>query len=353
MVLTSPVALYIAKPFNNRSYVRLLDARQVGAGNTTHTLFKEVPEGFTLAHTIVDTVEDADFIIVPQAIKKLTSAHYQYLLEISSFAKSVDKKILIFLSGDYCHRIHIPFENMYVFKASVYRHQRTKNEIVFAPFVEDLGHKHGQTFRSKSKLPTISFCGYAGLKSIRAHVKFYLETFWFDLTNRPIYKRGIWWRKKAMRILTEDTRLHTSFIIRSSFSGNSTTASKDADSLRREYVENIITSDFVLCPKGDANYSSRFYETLSLGRIPVVIDTDMVLPFENQIDYSACIIRVPYQEVNRVGDYIMERWEKMTDQDFERMQEAARNAFVTYLRYDAYFNTALPKLKEQGIAGVV
>jgi hypothetical protein len=41
------------------------------------------------------------------------------------------------------------------------------------------------------------------------------------------------------------------------------------DESRREYVENMFGSDYVLCTRGSGNFSIRFYETLSSGRIRV------------------------------------------------------------------------------------
>ena len=43
---------------------------------------------------------------------------------------------------------------------------------------------------------------------------------------------------------------------------------------------------FIFCMRGAGNFSYRFYETLMMGRIPIFIDTDCVLPFEESINLS-------------------------------------------------------------------
>ena len=55
--------------------------------------------------------------------------------------------------------------------------------------------------------------------------------------------------------------------------------------LRFEFIRNILSSDYTLCFRGSGNYSLRFYETLCLGRIPLFINTDCKLPFEDEINW--------------------------------------------------------------------
>ena len=47
---------------------------------------------------------------------------------------------------------------------------------------------------------------------------------------------------------------------------------------RRFFAESILRSQFVLCPRGRATSSFRFYEVLAAGRVPVVISDDWVPP---------------------------------------------------------------------------
>ena len=58
-----------------------------------------------------------------------------------------------------------------------------------------------------------------------------------------------------------------------------------------QYWNNMLLSPFTLCIRGNGNFSVRLYETLAMGRIPVIIDTDCVFPLESQIQWSKhCII---------------------------------------------------------------
>ncbi len=60
-----------------------------------------------------------------------------------------------------------------------------------------------------------------------------------------------------------------------------------------EYREHLAKTTYVICPRGSENYSFRMYEALNYGRVPVIVDTDMVLP--KQIDWKRLALRVPYK----------------------------------------------------------
>lgn len=87
------------------------------------------------------------------------------------------------------------------------------------------------------------------------------------------------------------------------------------------YVRHLQRSTYVLCPRGTENYSYRMYEALSHGRVPVIIDTDMVLPKE--IDWERLAIRVPYASIDRIYEYLLEDYESHSAEKFLARQQAA------------------------------
>jgi hypothetical protein len=52
----------------------------------------------------------------------------------------------------------------------------------------------------------------------------------------------------------------------------------EVDPDRRAYLSEIRDSSFVLCPRGLAPYSHRIYETMQLGRVPVIISDEWAPP---------------------------------------------------------------------------
>ncbi len=124
--------------------------------------------------------------------------------------------------------------------------------------------------------------------------------------------------------------IRTRFIIRRSFSGAHRTIELDPARARREFIDNIIDGDFVLAPKGDGNYSNRFLEVLSLGRIPVLVDTDVVLPLEHVIDYAQVVVRVPMGRVDETPKYVRDFYDALNDREWEERQQKARGDFCEF-----------------------
>jgi hypothetical protein len=241
-----------------------------------------------------------------------------------------------------------------VFASSIYR-SHNPQEIAIPATTEDLSDKIPFVPRVKGEKPLVSFCGYAELNSWGARAKYLLTNAGLDLAawvtqnpTTPAYKRGIYFRRKAMQVLASDPRIDTAFIIRNAFSGKSGKEAPDSERARQKYLDNVVNSDFVLCPKGDGNYSSRFYRALNMGRIPILIDTDMALPFEKILDYSKFILRVPHTDIDKLGSIVAGFYASLSNEEFQAMQTRARDAFRDYLRYDAFFNRALPLLRESG-----
>jgi len=89
----------------------------------------------------------------------------------------------------------------------------------------------------------------------------------------------------------------------------------------RDYTSHLEYCTYVVCPRGIENYSYRIYEALNRGRIPVIIDTDVVLPKE--IDWDQVSIRVPYESLDRIYDMILHDYHSRSDTDFIARQERA------------------------------
>ena len=71
-----------------------------------------------------------------------------------------------------------------------------------------------------------------------------------------------------------------------------------------EYVEHLFASEYVLCVRGAGNFSHRLYETLAVGRIPVIVDTDLRLPLADEIDWHTLGVWVPLTELDSIGERI-------------------------------------------------
>ena len=118
--------------------------------------------------------------------------------------------------------------------------------------------------------------------------------------------------------------------------------------LRQDLVDTVLQSDYGLDVRGDANASTRLFEILSLGRIPVLFDTERNLPFSDEVDYDSFCVRVDFRDVRRLGDIIAEFHTNVSPERFLKMQQDARNAFVEFFRIDAQMKHIIIQLHNMG-----
>ncbi len=313
-------------------------------------LFSSLPKGFQYTTFTLDSgAEEADYILAPHPVRSMDAQTVAYVDTMRAYAKRFNKPLIVFGSGDYHHKVF--FDGVIFLKGSQYGYLKRDNEIVIPCFVEDLSEQMPLVIRKKSPKPVVGFCGFSSFATPVLYLKYLIKNLAIDVitvcTGRRwvrTQKRGIYWRRKAMGVLRRDSRIETQFLMRRSFSGSAELVSVDPAQARRDYLENMRDCDFALTPKGDANISFRFYEALSMGRIPILIDTDVILPGEEYINYDDCILRVPYTEINRLADIVVDFYAQLSDEKFVEMQKAARRAYEQYLRYDVFLNTLFTRI---------
>ena len=77
--------------------------------------------------------------------------------------------------------------------------------------------------------------------------------------------------------------------------------------MKKDYKNHLKKNTYIICPRGSENYSFRIYEALNFGRIPVILDTDVVLPKE--INWDRLSIIVPYKSMQGLYDAIVQDYE--------------------------------------------
>lgn len=301
---------------------------------------------------LVEHIAEADFYLLPHDFWHLKYRHPEILMQMIAEAHEANKPLLIEAAGDVHGNIDVP--NSVVLRIDQYRFAVPKNEIKIPVVCEDLleSHREGKFVpRQKSEVPSVGFTGWGKLslkQKARTFTKEIPHRFWslFN-SNYAVYKKGVFWRERAVAIFSRSKRIKTNFIIRTSYSGNVKTAVGDPKKNREEFVNNIVDSDYTLIIRGDANEATRFYETLSLGRIPVLIDTAVVLPMEHLVNYSECTVIIDHRDLKRAPEILADFHAKLTPEAFIAMQEKARYIFEHYLRFDAFSGHLATLLKER------
>ncbi|MEK7511134.1 MAG: hypothetical protein AAB582_02775 [Patescibacteria group bacterium] len=340
--------LYVPDPLSQYLVHPLFEFRYP-TGKTQRGLFREqLPPNFFEEVEYVD-LSAAEAIVLAHNFNRLDDAARAYIQRYADMGEASGLPVFVFAHADFADRLHFD-PRVYVFRYSLYRRTKTKRDIMTPTLVEDLG-RNGITLREKQEVPLISFCGRAAVKSLRTRVRMQVSVMWyealgfFDCRFRA-YLPGVYWRVRAMRACTSSALVRTHFIVRRTFSGHPASIELDPSTARREFIDTIINSDFVLAPKGDGNYSNRFQEALSLGRLPLYIETESVLPLEGVIEYDRIMVRVPMEKVTDAPVLARAYYDALSRDEYVLRQKEARQVFERYIRPDAFyryvFTVALP-----------
>ncbi len=341
--------VFVYKRFPGRSDCRLLHlvlAKEQRVGKLFQTVDTTV---FKSLFTIVDSIDDADFILLPHDYFFIQD-QLSYLAEADAFAAATQKKLLVSFYSDSTEKV--PLSHAIVLRTSGYRSELQPNEIIVPAFVEDLQEVTPSLIRTKGALPHVGFVGMVALPRLSTELKFQLKVFihrcliLLGLRNSADIQ-GLFFRRRVISVLKNSTSCTTNFIVRNFFSADRATVKSDPEQVRKEFVAVLRDSDLSLVVRGDGNFSLRFFETLSMGRIPLFIDTDTPLPFETEIDYDSFMLRVSHRDIHKLPEIIESWWNSLTPETFVSMQHLARAAFVEYLHYNVFYKRLFATLTEQ------
>ncbi len=283
-------------------------------------------------------LEECDVGVFPQNWESAGEQAAELADRFSAVCRDAGKPTVVFHGADSTDAL--PVEAV-VLRTSLLRSQRQPNEFATPAWSADFLERYaGGTVRPRKKLtrPVVGFCGntMAG-----APAKPFAQTLRSGLLRRPPNATrdlpGDHPRTLALRALGRDSRLRSNFTLRGEFWGGAAGNSAGLARVRREYVQNMLQSDYVLCARGIGNFSYRLYETLSLGRIPIFVDTDCVLPLESEIDWRDYCVWVAADDLDRIGDRVIEFHESLDESAFEERQRACRNLWETRISPQGFF----------------
>jgi len=331
--------VFVYKRFPGRSDCRLLHLA-LSPEPVVGKLFQTVDTTpFKALFQIVSAVEDAEFVLLPHDYFFIKDQP-TYLAEADAFAVSVNKRLLVSFYGDSTEKV--PLQQAIVLRTSSYRSELETNEIIVPAFVEDLQQSSPTYIREKGVVPSVGFVGMVTLPQVRTELKFQLRTLMHRLLilvrlRNSAAIQGLFFRRLVIMKLLQCKVCKTNFILRNSFSADLSTISTDPEKARKDFIQVLLDSDLALVVRGDGNFSLRFFETLSMGRIPLFIDTDTPLPLESEIDYDSFMVRVSHKDIDRLPEIIDAWWQSLTPEAFTAMQQKARTVFVEYLRSEVFY----------------
>lgn len=223
--------------------------------------------------------DEADYFLVPAFFFLVEGADeaYQALLPMLPFFRRFPERHVFFDMID-SDRVPEPIRNSVVFKVSATRGNRCRGG--FYPVTDTLQTRlrHGYIRPIESATADVSFQGSLATHPVRSGIPDAIE----DCQRHHLSVRYALMDRYFYDIPREQ-RLE----------------------MVKPFYRTIEESRFVLCPRGGGLNSHRFFEVMAMGRIPVLISDDLVLPLEGVVPWDDLIVRVPEADVANTARYIL------------------------------------------------
>ena len=297
------------------------------------------------------SLANAELVVMPVTWEYLMrdDTAREMAIKFAGKAEEAGKQIVIFFWSDSDE--DVPINNAIIFRTSFYRSKRKHNEFAMPAWSENFVEKYlgGRPHvRQKRAKPVVGFCGYAApLKSslnrnVKSILRWGVNLVGIKKAWVAPNRSGHIIRAKALHVLSRSSAVKTNFIIRDCFLGGAILPDGYMDlsvmqKARQEYVENMVESDYILCVRGEGNFSYRIYETLCCGRIPVFINTDCVLPYDFTEDWKKYCVWIEEHEISLISERIAEFHNAFTPDEFMDLQIACHKFWKDWLSPEGFF----------------
>ena len=205
----------------------------------------------------VNDISECDVIVLPY--KFIGFSNDNFLQQLHTLSVQFNKPLLCFYNDDNDQICHVP-NNIHLYRTSFYQSKKMNNEYALTAFSADMFIGH---YIEKPTL-SIGYCGHV-LHGRKKYIKTFLQS---DIQTKFILRKGFW----ALGV--------------------------DKKRAIQEFNNNIDENLFTFCYRGAGNFSYRLYQTLMMGRIPILINTDCVFPFSEQYDLHSLGIIIDEKDIN-------------------------------------------------------
>lgn len=256
----------------------------------------------------MSSYENCDFVISCKFYAGTTNSP-QNIQKLLDLYKLVNKKIIVFLICDFADNFEIP-NNVFLFRTSIFNTKRKYNEYLL-PYIWEsfIDYPFLPLEVNKNNLPIVGFCG-----------------------------RVDKYRERLINLLQINNKIKCNFMLKTQYWGGNPHDPK----LIKDFKNNIEMSHFTICNRGNGNYSMRFYQTLSLGRIPILVDTNLIFPFSDEINWHEIAIIGKNEE--DVIQKIIEWW---STKDIVLIQKKCRETFEKYFNYKTFLQFIFNKFHSE------
>jgi hypothetical protein len=304
-----------------------------------HERYREVFGDF-LSHggelfELSDDPEAADFFLPPCGWQDGGSPQ---ALRMADLAARHGRPMLVFYNSDF--EESIPIDDALIFRTSITAANARPNELAWPAWTCDVLRTHGTGRvepRAKTSRPTVGYCGYIDYRNV------------VERMQRTLRGQIAPWSKlrgEAVRALQTSPDIDTRFVLRRRFGGNAGVLE------REEYARNMLACDYALVARGRGNFSYRLYEAMSAGAIPVFVDTDCRLPFDDVIPYRQLFVWVPASDVSSIADHVARFHAARDAESLLAHRRRIREVYDRYLEPLAFHGELAWRMAQRAIHGI-
>ena len=271
------------------------------ANTETRNALKSIYE---VEDVFCNSIEESDVYVIPFCgIHDNPGFHIEKWKDEISYAVKLGKKVVYFIGSDSNGVVNVSEKYGLIFRTSGFLSE-SKSNVYGCPTVNiDIGKP--ETYKTEL---SISFTGC------------------FHTSDKGQYSGSGKYDGVRRKILSNLLKTHPDkckFNLRTNWGAKSR---KD----RIEFLKNMNDNLYSLCVRGGGNYSFRFGESLMMGRIPILIDTDCILPFENEIPYDTNCVRIKPENFDRIFDVVQEYHDAHTEEELIDIQKQNRIIWEEY-----------------------
>lgn len=298
-----------------------------------------------ISDSYTNNIEAADLLFIPKPVNNYSDK------ELRSLNANCEKHGIIgygFILGDRGD-VFKYYKHLCYFRVGGFKTQLPENNIGLPVPISDIYNSlyRDKEFdiKEKQEVPVIGFCGHASpslKKRLKDKLSFMSKNV-FRFFQNPFRKdyetlfASAYERFKLLKTLEASSIIKTNFIFRKSYRAGAVTKELRKQT-NREYYENIRESDYIICIRGAGNFSVRLYETMMMGRIPIFIDTDCLLPFVNDIDWKKRMVWVPWNDRKNLDKLVVDFHNSMSPESFKNLQNSNRKLWENRLSVVGVFD---------------
>ncbi len=297
---------------------------------------------------------DADVAVLPMTWNHyVTRGETRAAASFIEMARQAGRPVLSYVVGDEGVTVPPEFDDCWIVRAGGERRRRRKRQVAQPVFFDDPLSRYARLQDAAESVaadrsartderPAVGFCGQASISQVKVvtdviRVLGRNAAYWLGMRHeepQPLYPPALL-RSRALQILRESARVRTEFIIRARYRAGATGAAS-IEKTTREFFENILGTDYTLCVRGGGNFSKRLFETMAMGRVPLLVDTDCLLPFESQVSWADVVVRVPAQALRTLPEKVIEHFARHRETGLAEVRQKCRRFWEETLSFRGF-----------------